>query len=213
MHLHITPETSAIRQTAVEVNIWEAYLLRNRTNMSNTLCAYSLDNGPWHETDDGRLIFRFTAFDWFNNIRQLLVRDHIHCDLVRHFPMQPLPHCAGKISLVTADADLSASVMSGLESAGYQVKVFPDGTAMLEKRFAPVNLLLIDRHNADANALKICRQVRADPATKDIPVILLCEKGMKSREALLAGATDYIEKPFHIHYLLNVVARYTRNEH
>jgi DNA-binding response OmpR family regulator len=29
-------------------------------------------------------------------------------------------------------------------------------------------------------------------------------------EALLAGANDYIEKPFHVHYLLNIISKYTR---
>lgn len=213
MQLHTISEASALRQAAVEVKIWEGYLLRNKTNLPNTLCAYSLDDGPWHETDDARFIFRFAAFDWFNNIQQLLTRQNIHCDLIRHFQMDPSPHArAPKVSLVTDDTDLSTSIMSGLEAAGYRVSRYTINKPVLAECINHADLFIIDKQMADIDGLRICRHLRTHPATKDIPSILLSRDAAGSKEALLAGATDFILKPFHIHYLLNVVGRYTRQE-
>lgn len=85
MHLHTSFSLPARGQTAVEVTIWENYLLSNRTNISRTLHAYSLDNGPCYVSDEGRLVFRFTAFDWDNSIEQALRRAHIYGHVLCHF--------------------------------------------------------------------------------------------------------------------------------
>lgn len=213
MHLHIMPDASAMRQTAVEVKIWEGYLLRNRTNISTTLCAYSLDDGPWHETDDGRFIFRFTSFDWFNTIQQLLTRENIHCDPVCYFEMESVSYTrVRKISLITAEADLAESITTALEAAGYVVNTFSSARPVLESFVNPVDLFIIDRQLPDFDALNICRHLRVHPSTKDVPAVLLSGDATKCEEALLAGATEFIVKPFHIHYLLNVVTRHTHSQ-
>ena len=85
MHLHKTLSLPGLCKTAVEVAIWENYLLRNKTNISTSLSAYSLDNGPWHHEFDGRLTFRFTAFDWSNSIEEALHREHIYCEVLCYF--------------------------------------------------------------------------------------------------------------------------------
>jgi len=213
MQLNTIPDASTLLQTAVEVKIWEGYLLRNKNNIPNTLCEYSLDDGPWHETDDARFIFRFTSFDWSNNIQQLLTRENIHCDVIRYFQTNLFDHHrTAKVSLVTADSNLSASVSSGLEAAGYRIRAFSSDKPVLESCFNHADLFIIDKETADIDGLNICRLLRTHPSTKDVPVILLLRDAAGGKEALLAGATDFMLKPFHIHYLLNVVARYTHQE-
>ena len=67
------------RAEIVEIKLWEVYLLYNRRNLYNTLSTYSLDNGPVekHQQEEGRVAFRFMAFDWERTIKQLLYDNRI----------------------------------------------------------------------------------------------------------------------------------------
>lgn len=67
------------RQEIVEIKLWEVYLLHNRRNLYNTLSTYSLDNGPVEkdQQEEGRVSFRFMAFDWERTVKQLLYDNRI----------------------------------------------------------------------------------------------------------------------------------------
>lgn len=67
------------RQEIVEIKLWEVYLLYSRRNLYNTLSTYSLDNGPVEKDhqDEGRVSFRFMAYDWERTIKQLLYDNRI----------------------------------------------------------------------------------------------------------------------------------------
>lgn len=67
------------RQEIVEIKLWEVYLLYSRRNLYNTLSTYSLDNGPVEKDhqDEGRVSFRFMAYDWERTIKQLLYENRI----------------------------------------------------------------------------------------------------------------------------------------
>jgi CheY-like chemotaxis protein len=212
MHLYATtPDLSAVDQAAVEVEVWEGNLLRNRTNIAKTLCTYSLDNGPSHETDEGKFLFRFTAFDWAKKIEELLTRSNIHYSMVRMIEINPLQQLLKKkIFVAEDDPDIAYCLVSVLEEAGYHVKLASSGKPIIEGNFSWVDLFILDKRMPDVDGLEICRYLRAQAATKDTPVIMISCETRKSNEALAAGANDYIEKPFHIHYLLNVVSTYMR---
>ncbi len=67
------------RQEIVEIKLWEVYLLYSRRNLYKTLSAYSLDNGPVEkdQQDEGRISFRFMAYDWERTVKQLLYDNRI----------------------------------------------------------------------------------------------------------------------------------------
>ena len=67
------------RQEIIEIKLWEVYLLYNRRNLYNTLSTYSLDNGPVEKDhqEEGRVSFRFMAYDWDRTIKQLLYDNRI----------------------------------------------------------------------------------------------------------------------------------------
>ena len=199
-------------QTAVEVEIWEGYFVRNKSAIAKTLHTYSLDNGPLQENADDRFIFRFTSFDWEKNIEKLLIRNNIHFLLLRTVGINPMQQLLRKKVLVADDnPETALSVSMVLEDAGYQVKVSPSGRSILEGHYSCVDLFILDSKMPDVDGLQLCRHLRSQSATKDTPVILISAARQSGNEALLAGANDYIEKPFHFHYLLNVVSKYTRN--
>jgi CheY-like chemotaxis protein len=115
-----------------------------------------------------------------------------------------------KIFVAEDDPEVRETLSIMLEDAGYQVRATACGTPILEGSFSRVDLFILDKLMPDIDGLEICRHLRAQSATKDIPVIMISAKAKSGNEALHAGANDYIEKPFEMHYLLNVVSKYTR---
>jgi len=74
------------------------------------------------------------------------------------------------------------------------------------------DLVLLDRVLPDGDGAMFCRALKADPATRVLPVILLtAQAGVEARvEGLLHGADDYIGKPFHHRELLARVRSFLR---
>ena len=200
-------------QTAVEVEIWGGYFLKEKSAIAKTLLTYSLDNGPLNENADDRFVFRFTEYDWKKNIEQLLISNNIHFLLLRTAGINSMQQLLRKKVLVADDnPETALSLSLILQDAGYQVKVSPSGKSIIEGNYSWVDLFILDKKMRDVDGLQICRHLRAQSATKDTPVVLIAAGRQGGNEALLAGANDYIEKPFHLHYLLNVVSKYTRNK-
>lgn len=212
MYLHdAITDAPELRQTAVEVEIWEGYLSRNKANIKKILCTYSLDNGPCQETDEGRLLFRFTNFDWIKNIRPLLDQGSIHHSVLRFCDINPHQQLLKKkIFIAEDDPDVADSIRTMLEDAGYHVRVSSSGKPIIEGSFSWVDVFILDKRMPGFDGLDVCRHLRRQAATRDVPVIMISAEAHKGNEALDAGANDYIEKPFHMHHFLNLVRRYTK---
>lgn len=197
--------------TAVEVEIWEGYLLRNNTGVGKALCTYSLDNGPLNESEAGNLTFRFMLFDWQNNIQDLLARNNIHFAILRKEEADMLHRLLKKnIFVAEDDPNILLCLQTILENAGYHVRVSACGAPVVEGNFSSIDLFILDNQMPDINGVEVCRFLRSQSRTRDTPVILISAIPNCGNEALNAGADDYIVKPFHMHYLLNVVAKFMR---
>ncbi|MBA3588982.1 ATP-binding protein [Methylibium sp.] len=121
----------------------------------------------------------------------------------------PLPGSASSVArprilLADDNADMRAYV-SRLLSERYAVQTVPDGEAALDAvRSNPPNLVLADVMMPHLDGLGLLAQLRADPATSSVPVILLSARaGEESRvEGIETGADDYLVKPFNARELL-----------
>ena len=85
-----------------------------------------------------------------------------------------------------------------LEREGMQVLTAPSGReALAQATNARPDLILMDLLMPDMDGLTACRQLKADPATRDIPVIFLTASPSKEhrQEGRAAGAADYLVKP------------------
>ena len=102
-----------------------------------------------------------------------------------------------------------ALLFDTLEEAGYRVLVATDGSQALEQlqRVTP-DLLLLDILMPGMDGLETCRQLKADPALKSIPVIFMT--ALSELNYLLSGfregALDYIVKPIRNQEVLARVA-------
>ena len=86
-----------------------------------------------------------------------------------------------------------------LENEGYDVLTAYDGKAGIEKAIAELpDLILLDVMMPGITGIEVCKNLVNDPATSDIPIILVTAKSgaEDTKEGLEAGAFDYIKKPF-----------------
>ncbi|MBK1648853.1 response regulator [Rhabdochromatium marinum] len=101
--------------------------------------------------------------------------------------------------LVVDDTPDNLSLISGLLKDHYRVKVTNNGERALKilRSDTPPDLVLLDIMMPGMDGYEICRQLKADPATRDVPVIFLTGKAEVEDEmrGLAMGAVDYITKP------------------
>ncbi len=102
--------------------------------------------------------------------------------------------------LLVEDNKVQADIIKDyLEKNGYRVVVVGDGmSAFKAAKDKGVDIILLDRILPDIDGSEVCRWLKLDQATRDIPVIMLTSKGaMTDRvSGLEAGADDYLPKPF-----------------
>ena len=102
-----------------------------------------------------------------------------------------------KILMVDDDKMLIDLYKERLELAGYQVEVSRDGEEGLAKiHQVKPDLVLLDIMMPKVNGYEALASIKSDPATKDIPVIILSAlmRDINKSKAVESGADDYIIK-------------------
>ena len=96
-----------------------------------------------------------------------------------------------------------------LSRRGFEVKGANGGKQGLEMiRAEPPDLVLLDLMMPDMDGWEVYQQMKADEATKDIPVIIVTAKAQSIDKVLglhIARVDDYIAKPFSPQELLNSI--------
>ncbi|MFM1918849.1 MAG: hypothetical protein RLZZ303_483 [Candidatus Hydrogenedentota bacterium] len=89
----------------------------------------------------------------------------------------------------------------GLKLHGYDAVMAHSGAEALERiAQGGVQLILLDVSLPDTDGYEVCRRLKADPATRDIPVIFVTAKGSADdvQHGYALGAVDYIAKPYNL---------------
>ena len=115
-----------------------------------------------------------------------------------------------KILIVDDQPEVRELLATTLEISDYQILFAEDGTqAMTLARAEQPALILLDvvMPNSDLSGLEVCYRLKKDPATNDITIIMLSAQGQKRdvEAGMMAGADDYIFKPFSPLSLINKV--------
>ena len=110
-----------------------------------------------------------------------------------------------RILVVEDEAPIQELLQFNLERNKYRVKVADSGERALTEavKFMP-DLILLDIMLPGTDGLDVCRQLKADPETRNIPIIMLtalCEES-DVVAGLELGADDYVTKPFSPRVLL-----------
>lgn len=104
-----------------------------------------------------------------------------------------------KILVIEDEPDILEVLHYNMEREGYKVIACRDGEQGLSRiRTDDPDLVILDLMLPGMDGVEVCRQVKGDPVTRAIPIIMLTAKGEESDVVLGLGmgADDYITKPF-----------------
>lgn len=104
-----------------------------------------------------------------------------------------------RVILAVDDAPENLDLIKSILEPHYTVKVAISGSLALQiARAQQPDLILLDIMLEDIDGYEVCRQLKADSKTKNIPVLFLTAKQNVQDEVLgfKLGASDYITKPF-----------------
>ncbi len=122
----------------------------------------------------------------------------------------------GRKILVVDDSATVRKLISGkLEKSGHEVICAADGIDALEKikEFVP-DLILLDIMMPQLDGYQVCKLIRGNAATKDVPVIMISGKDgfFDKVRGRMVGTTGYITKPFGPETLMKTVEAYILHE-
>jgi CheY-like chemotaxis protein len=109
------------------------------------------------------------------------------------------PSLRARVLVVDDDPEIVTFLATLLELEGIESQVATSAAAALEKlEHGLPNLVLLDIAMPDRDGLDLCRSLKKDPRTRDVPVFVVSARPGKDvvERALAAGAEQFIRKPF-----------------
>ena len=114
-----------------------------------------------------------------------------------------------RIALIEDDADIAFTVRLNLQREGYDVTTFGSGQdGLLAVQRGGFDFVILDLNLPDLDGFTICRELRRDPRTQGIAIVMLTARGSERDRVmgLELGADDYLTKPFSVRELVARVA-------
>ncbi|MBI2214880.1 MAG: response regulator transcription factor [Acidobacteria bacterium] len=110
-----------------------------------------------------------------------------------------------RIALIEDDADLAYTIKLNLDREGHRVEHFANGQeGLLEVQRSGFDFLILDLNLPDLDGFTICRELRREPATRGLPILMLTARTSERDRVtgLELGADDYLTKPFSVRELV-----------
>lgn len=104
-----------------------------------------------------------------------------------------------KILVVEDEPDIRGLITFSLKYAGFAVIEALNGEEALDKAVVEEpDLVLLDVRMPKLNGYEVCKLLKSQDATKDIPVVFISARGQEAeiKRGLELGAEEYILKPF-----------------
>jgi len=116
-----------------------------------------------------------------------------------------------KILIADDEPNSLETLRQRLEFEGLSVVTATDGEETLKKvKEDKIALLLLDVMMPKVNGYQVCRELKQDPETKNIPIVLLTAKAQESDKfwGKETGADDYVTKPYDLDELIKKIEVY-----
>jgi DNA-binding response OmpR family regulator len=116
-----------------------------------------------------------------------------------------------KVLVIDDDLDIAEVIQIILEEAEYKSEIVTkaEKTYQRVKEYKP-DLILLDRLFADRDGRIICRKLKNQKSTKNIPVIMLSAHPVIANTVKEYGADDFLEKPFFMEDFLKKIRMYIK---
>lgn len=122
---------------------------------------------------------------------------------------------AKKILIVDDEPELVKATVIRFKAVGYDILSAPDGQEGVDmtKKHKP-DLILLDIIMPKMDGYEVCKKLKADPETKEIPIIIFTASQQRELEkkCVEAGAEGIIMKPFETSELLEMANKFLKSE-
>ena len=114
-----------------------------------------------------------------------------------------------KILLIEDDPNALEMLRFRLEKAGYEIDTAADGDAGLLRALHKPDLIILDVRLPIIDGWQLCKLLKAEPRTQDIPVVMLtgCSQPAQEFYGKACGASAYLTKPWDPEELMTVARR------
>jgi CheY-like chemotaxis protein len=112
------------------------------------------------------------------------------------------------ILVIDDDESILEVVQIVLEGEGYQVQTSLNGDCLQHLELDRPDLILLDILLSGEDGRELCSQLKSNPATSAIPVIMLSAHSQAHKMQGANGADAFLEKPFDVDVLISMVQRY-----
>jgi DNA-binding response OmpR family regulator len=113
-----------------------------------------------------------------------------------------------KIVVAEDDQDILFILDMILNDAGYKVEPLPEGSSIVSGKRDWPDLFILDKNMPTIDGLAICKYLKLNEETKNIPIIMISAYHKLKKKAKEAGVDEFIEKPFELKDLLSTVSKY-----
>lgn len=110
-----------------------------------------------------------------------------------------------KLIFVEDDETLRDVYIQYFKNKGFEITTYPDGNSIISNDFQIPDLFILDFELPGTNGLDICRYLKANKMTAQVPVIIVSGNDSVKDEYKNAGACDFLTKPFNIQKLLVLI--------
>lgn len=113
-----------------------------------------------------------------------------------------------KIFIADNDEEILNALKVIMEKTGYEVEVSHDGKTLLNGRHQWPDIILLDRWMGGTDGKDICKKLKSNAETCNIPVIILSASHDLEISAKESGANDFIAKPFNMRSLMEIITKH-----
>lgn len=112
-----------------------------------------------------------------------------------------------RITVADDDTGILDAVGMMLEMEGYQVNATLNGKNIISDEEVLPDIYVLDIWMSGSDGREICKRLKSQERTKNIPVILVSASNNLKTSAEIAGADDFLAKPFDIDTLLDKIKK------
>jgi CheY-like chemotaxis protein len=113
-----------------------------------------------------------------------------------------------KIYVADDDPSILEVCAMVLEDEGYEVETSPDGRSIQNRANDLPNVVFLDIMMSGTSGNDICKSIKSQDQTKDIPVVLISANRNINEIACECGADAVLPKPFDIDKLIQLAEKY-----
>ena len=114
-----------------------------------------------------------------------------------------------KIIIIDDDPGIQDSVRLIFNPDEYEITICPNGNKILTGEFELPDIFIIDKQLPGVDGLAICKHLKEQEVTRNIPVIMMSASPSISEFSKTAGAEGFIEKPYTLKQIRGLVITLT----